>query len=301
MATRAQRPRGAASTGPGRPFDLEPSFREDLDQRTPRSFGHRLADHPALSLDAVAELAERLGDERVVCESAVKPLVGSAASAPAADRGKQAADLVRGLDDNDSWLTLLNIETDPDYRAFIDEIVDGLAEQISLRPELLFRRAGFVFASSPQSVTPAHFDIEHSLLIQLRGNRVLSFGTLPDAATRTEEVHRYWNGSFGRMQVMPALQSEVELAPGTAVYIPPYQPHWLRNGDRTSLSLTIVFFTRSNEDESLVQACNEKFMRMHLHPRPFGESARVDSAKALLMRSYGAVRRRLRPDRSLAR
>jgi cupin superfamily protein len=301
MATRAERPRGAASAGPGRPFDLDPAFRGDLDRRTPRSFAHRLTDHPSLSLEAVAALAERLGDERVVCESAVKPLVGSAASVPAADRGKRAAELIRGLDDNDSWLTLLNIETDPGYRAFIDEVVDGLAEQVSLRPDTLSRRAGFVFASSPQSVTPAHFDIEHSLLIQLRGKRVLSFGAFPDDATRADEVHRYWNGSYGRMQVMPEPQSEVELAPGTAVYIPPYQPHWLQNGDRTSLSLTIVFFTRSNENESLVQACNEKFMRLHLHPRPFGESARVDNAKVMLMRSYGAVRRRLRPDRSLAR
>ena len=29
------------------------------------------------------------------------------------------------------------------------------------------KRVGFVFVSSPNSVTPVHFDIEHSLLMQV--------------------------------------------------------------------------------------------------------------------------------------
>ena len=49
---------------------------------------------------------------------------------------------------------------------------------------------------------------------------------------------------------------------GQGAYIPPYTPHWLANGDSTSLSLTVTFFNRDNADESMVQAFNEKVSRL---------------------------------------
>ncbi|MDT4906654.1 MAG: UDP-glucose 4-epimerase, partial [Pseudonocardiales bacterium] len=253
-------------------LDLGPAFPPCLAERRPLQFRHRLATHPALSQESIAVLADELSGESVTCETAEKPLV-FAQGAPDPEHAKQAADRIRNLETNRSWMTLLNVEQHPTYRQLIDEWVDDTARREGIDPTTLRRRMGFIFASSPHSVTGAHFDIEHSLLLQLRGHRTLSFGTFPEDETREREVRRYWNGSFGRLTVMPTHSFDMSIGPGDGVYIPPYRPHWLRNGDETSLSLTITFFNRDNDVESFAQAFNERLRKLGMHPRHEGESA----------------------------
>ena len=277
-------------------LDWGSAFWAHVKDRTPLVFRHTLNEHPALDREAIAQLAESLGEESVTCEAAIKPLV-YADGAPEPGRAQRAAEVVRTLDENESWMTLLNIEQHPRYRALIDDQLDNAARRYGIDPSALRRRMGFIFASSPHSVTGAHFDIEHSLQLQLRGNRTMNFGEWPDQATRDREVSRYWNGSYGKLTSMPTPLSEIAIGPGVGVYIPPYTPHWLVNGDATSLSLTITFFTRDNESESLVQAFNERLRKLGLHPRREGESAIRDGAKTEFMRAYSAARQRLRPSR----
>lgn len=274
---------------------IGPEFAEHLRSRTPLRLAHSLGEHPLLALESVARLAESLGEQSISRDAAVKPLVTADNTSELA-AGVQAAELIRALDGSDAWLTLLNIEQHPDYRRLMDELLDAVAHAAGLAPHSIKHRAGFVFASSPRSVTSAHFDIEHSLLIQLRGSRTLSFGEFADDASREAEVHRYWAGSsYGRMQSMPTAGQQFRLEPGVGAYIPPFTPHWIQNEDAPSLSLTMVFFDRSNEDETNVQVFNEKMRSLHLRPRPQGGRPRVDAGKALVMRGYTAARRRLRP------
>jgi ribosomal protein L16 Arg81 hydroxylase len=268
---------------------LDSAFRDHLQHREPVVFRHALPSHPALDIEAIAELADALGAESVVREDADRPLV-FADGAPEPAHLANAGDVLRALDENGSWMTLLNIEKQPRYRQFIDATLDRLAEQAGLRPAAFRRRMGFVFASSPNSVTGAHFDVEHSLLLQLRGNRVLSFGEFPDAETRDAEVRRYWHGSYGKLTSMPVPTHEVSVGPGDGVYIPPFRPHWLHNGPASSLSLTLTFFTKENETETYVQAFNERLRALRLRPRREGESPTRDRLKATIMRGYGALR-----------
>jgi hypothetical protein len=192
-----------------------------------------------------------------------------------------------------SWFTLLNIEQSGPYGDLVDQLLEGMAADAGLDPATMKRRMGFVFASSPGSVTSAHFDIEHSFLLQLDGHRTLGFGKFADREQREREVHRYWNGSFGRLDTLPEQTAELELAPGRGAYIPPYTPHWLTNGNSTSLSLTITFFNRDNADESMVQAFNEKVGRWGLVPKVYGDAPGRDRAKVAFMRVYGAAKRRI--------
>lgn len=272
---------------------LDSTFAQDLENRRPIAFRHNLAEHDALTLEAVAQLSDRLGEASVTSEAAVKPLVtGETVVEPS--RTPRPADLIRDLDDNGAWMTLLNIEQDPAYRDFVDEVINATAAQCSFGPKSWRRRAGFIFASSPGAVTPAHFDIEQSLIMQLRGNRTLSFGRFANEATKNHEISRYWNGSYGRLATMPELQMDLPLGPGDGAYIPPYVPHWLQNSDATSLSLTLTFFTRSNENESLLQVFNERASKVGLTPKPVGTSIVRDRAKIAAMRTYSGARRRLR-------
>jgi len=277
---------------------VDHTFAERLATRTPTPIRHELAGDPRLSLEAIAALGDELGPAAISAERAAKPLVSADAGATSVLEVQSVSDQILGLAANDSWFTLLNIERAPAYAGLVDQILDGIARGAGIDARTMRRRMGFVFASSPGSVTAAHFDIEHSFLLQLEGRRTLGFGRFAGADDREREVHRYWNGSFGRLDSMPEKTTELAIGPGDGAYIPPYTPHWLSNGDSTSLSLTVTFFDRSNADESMVQAFNERLRRAGLRPRTYGEAPGRDRAKVAFMRAYGGVKRRFRPETS---
>ncbi len=272
---------------------VDRSFQLALAQRQPTPFSHGLTGDPRFSLDAIARLGDELGAESISAERAAKPLVSADAGAANGLEVVAVSEQLRALAANDSWFTLLNIEQSDPYRELVDQVLEGMAANAGLDPRTMKRRMGFVFASSPGSVTSAHFDIEHSFLLQLEGHRRLGFGRFSSKEDREREVHRYWNGSFGRLDTLPEQTLEVELGPGQGAYIPPYTPHWLANGDSTSLSLTVTFFNRDNADESMVQAFNEKVGRLGIDPKVYGEAPVRDRAKVAFMRAYGAAKRRV--------
>lgn len=266
-------------------------FHQAFVERRPVEFRHTLEDHSLLTTPAIADLADQLAKDSVVCESAVKPLLMPKGGPP---RGAEPrpGDLIRDLDRSGSWLTLLNIEQNPDYKELVDTCLDEVQPYVEVCRSDMRRRVGFIFVSSPNSITPAHFDIEHSLIMQIRGTKTLTFGRFPDAAARDHEVKRYWGGSHGRIESLPPQSESYELRPGMGVYIPPIAPHWVRNGNGPSISVTLTFFTRDTDEDTLIHAFNLRLRRLHLSPRDPGQSPLVDRAKVTAMRIYG-LRRRL--------
>lgn len=270
-------------------------FGEAFRRRQPVEFGHALADHPLLSLDGIADLADALPRDSIIYDTADQALLVPEGGPPrgALDR---PGDVIRHLDENRSWLTLFNIEQHPAYAELMNDCLDEVEAHIATRGVGMRRRVGFVFVSSPNSTTPAHFDIEHSLIMQVRGQKRLTFGRFETPEAERHEVVRYWDGSHGRIETLPPELAAFGLTPGVGVYIPPIAPHWVRNGDAVSISVTLTFFTPDTDRESLVQAFNARMRRLHRSPRWPGESPLVDRAKVAAMRAY-ALRRRLRPGR----
>jgi hypothetical protein len=138
---------------------------------------HGLAGHPLLTLEAIADLADWLPGESVICDTADQPLLAPEGGPP---RGSEPrpGDVIRHLDDRRSWLTLLNIEQQPAYRELMDACLDQIAAAVERRRGDMRRRVAFIFVSSPLSVTLAHFDHEHSLLLQISGHKELNAGKL---------------------------------------------------------------------------------------------------------------------------
>ena len=117
-------------------------------------------------------------------------------------------------------------------------------------------RVAFIFVSSPNSVTPVHFDIEHSLLMQVSGCKTVSIGAFESDAARRHEVDRYWDGSHGRMEAVPQELATYPLTPGGGVYIPPGTPHWVHNGPDISISVTLTYFTAATVRENRIEDFN---------------------------------------------
>jgi hypothetical protein len=256
----------------------------------PAEFAHGLHEDPRLAIAAVADLADRLPRQSVICDTAAQPLLVPQGGPP---RGalSRPGDVIRNIRDANSWLTLLNIEADPQYADLMNDMLDKLEQEMVGRQGKMRNRVGFIFVSSPNSVTPAHFDIEHSLLMQVSGAKTVSFGRFEDDQSRRHEVERYWDGSHGRIESLPAELASYHLVPGRGVYIPPVAPHWVHNGPAVSLSVTLTYFTTATERENLIEACNSRLRSLHLNPRQPGESGPVDAAKLVAMRTNGLGKR----------
>jgi hypothetical protein len=252
----------------------------------PAEFVHDLHIDTRLTLQAVADLADRLPRRSVICDTSAQPLLVPQGGPPrgALDR---PGDVIRNIEDANAWLTLLNIEADPAYADLMNTMLDQLEPGMIKRQGKMRDRVGFIFVSSPNSVTPAHFDIEHSLLMQVSGSKRVSFGRFENDLARRHEVERYWDGSHGRIESLPPELASYQLTPGRGVYIPPIAPHWVHNGPAISLSVTLTYFTAATVRENRVEALNGHLRSLHLNPRQPGQSASADMAKAAIMRAWG--------------
>ena len=248
----------------------------------PAEFAHELQNDSRLTLSAVAELADRLPRRSVICDTSEQALLVPRGGPP---RGalSRPGDVIRNLDEAKSWLTLLNIEDDPEYADLMNSALDELEPSMTGRQGKMRHRVGFVFVSSPNSVTPAHFDIEHSVLMQVSGSKAVSFGHFTLEEDRRHELERYWDGSHGRIEKLPPEMACYQLTPGRGIYIPPVAPHWVHNGPAISLSVTLTYFTAATERDNMIEAFNAKLRRLHMHPHPPGH--RTDTLKVAAMKA----------------
>lgn len=258
-------------------------------------FIHDLHLDDRLTLASVADLADRLPRRSVIADTAAQPLLVPQGGPP---RGalERPGDVIRDLHNANAWLTLLNVEADPGMAQLmntqLDQLESGMIAKQGKRIKMR-KRVAFVFVSSPNSVTPVHFDIEHSLLMQVSGSKTVSIGRFESDAARRHEFDRYWDGSHGRIETLPPEEAAYTMTPGRAVYIPPGTPHWVHNGPDISLSVTLTYFTAATVRENRIEDFNSHLRRRHMKPREPGRSTTVDTAKVCAMGVY-AIGQRLR-------
>src|SRR6201981_1192485 len=156
-------------------------------------FMHDLHHDNRLTLAAVADLADRLPRRSVIADTAEQPLLVPHGGPP---RGvlERPGDVIRDLNNANAWLSLRIVEDDPGMAEImntqLDQLESGMIAKQGKRVKMR-KRVAFVFVSSPNSVTPVHFDIEHSLLMQVNGSKTVSVGRWGGDAVRRPEFDRY--------------------------------------------------------------------------------------------------------------
>ena len=85
---------------------------------------------------------------------------------------------------------LKNIEQHPAYAALLAELLGELeARDRRARPGAMLKTQGFIFVSSPDAVTPYHFDPEHNILLQLAGSKAMTVFPAGNARCAPDPVH----------------------------------------------------------------------------------------------------------------
>jgi hypothetical protein len=255
--------------------------------RRPFWVEHSLPEHPLLSLEALAELADRLPRESVERHPGKQPLL---VPGGAEDLDGRPSETVLSIEENGAWMVLWYIEQDPEYARLLNDCLDEVAAAIGGEHGMR-RREGFVFLSAPDATTPVHFDPEHNLLLQIRGQKDMNVGRFADPAEQQRELDRYHDGGHRNLERVPEDVECFRLTPGRGVYVHPFAPHYVQNGPAASVSLSITFRTRDTERTERVHRANAVLRRrLRAKPRPAGASALADGAKAAVMGAVDGLR-----------
>jgi hypothetical protein len=257
---------------------------------TPSVIRHQLADHPLLDLDALAALAGRLPDASIEYNRGNLPLGVDGKPAPT---GVGIEDTIRHIATSNSWAVLKNIEQDPAYEALLLALLGELKPQIEARTGAMLRPQGFVFISSPDAVTPYHFDPEHNILLQLVGTKVMTQFPAGDAHFAPDTTHESYHSGGPRELVwredLATGGRPFALSPGEAVMVPVMAPHHVRNGPISSISLSITWRSDWSFEEADARCWNGLMRKAGLSPRAPYRWPRRNRAKALAFRAWRRV------------
>jgi hypothetical protein len=234
---------------------------------------HCLTSHPLLTLDALADLAERLGKANVEYNLADLPI----AIAPDAVQanGLSIAETVRTIAANNSWAVLKHIEQDPDYQALLYSLLEELRPQIEAKTGPMLTLEGFIFISSPGAVTPFHFDPEHNILLQITGDKIFNIFPAGVEAVAASVDHERYHAGGSRNLPWPADQwgqepqaNPVAMDPGHAIYVPVMAPHWVQAGSKPSISLSITWRSVWSYREGEARMMNRLLRKLGMNPAP---------------------------------
>jgi Cupin-like domain len=184
-----------------------------------------------------------------------------------------------------AWVILKHVEKDPRYAAVLNEFagfvwdIAGPVEAKNIHsPEML------VIVSSPNRITPFHFDAEINFLVQVRGSKEVWICDPADRTVLSEaDVEDYYAGNMGAGTFKPEFEGRarrVVLNPGDGVHIPSHAAHWIKNGDGMSVSLSLNF--EFPPQRGNVYRTNHMLRKLGFTPTPPGKSSTQDSLKSRL-------------------
>ncbi len=268
---------------------------------------HQLATHPLLQLPKLMELAERtlksrpddlyfdMGDIDVGQRWEHVP-----------DRKFRAEEALQRIEDSGAWFIFRAAQRDPEYHNLFARGLTEVKAMIGAGIEEEIRQEDIIiFVTSPNRVTSYHIDRECNFLLQIRGTKTLHVFDRDDRDILPEaEIERFWttdnNAAVYRSQYQNRATT-YNFRPGTGVHIPVNCPHWLKNDNNVSVSLSVNFQFLDSLRADIYRA-NYFLRRLGLKPLPPGVSPSRDRLKALAMGTAIGARRILagkRPSRVL--
>jgi hypothetical protein len=263
----------------------------------PFRLSHELADSPLFTLDALADLAERIPGEVAEHNLGSVGAVEPGGEVPRLDQ--PIAEVIRGIETNGGWAALPIILQQPKlsgiprYQEVFDQVMDELAPMVPGGREAMSGFHSVIFLATAGSTTPSHIDGEIGFLLHLRGEKRVSIGRFPDATSERDESEAFYRHAHRNTGQLPADPVHFDLEPGQGVHVPPLKPHWVENGPEVAISLSVGFQTPENIQRAGVHMWNGRARRLGLSPKHYGAHPRRDRIKATTLWRIVHARRRL--------
>jgi hypothetical protein len=253
-----------------------------------QELSHALSGHPLLQLDRLAELGKRLEGSTQVYSFDNSTQAGDNLSAAARKHPNRntPAGTIEAIESAHAWMVLRHVQTDPEYRQLIDDVLDSIQPEVERTDPGMHYRAGWIVVSSPHTVTPFHMDRNHGMLLQILGSKLV-YTWEPDDTVVVDEVareHFHYRRSLALVHWKEEFRARAhyfQVHPGSGVYLPMSAPHMVETSNEPSITFTLSYNTHSSRRDALVHATHALLRRTGVPLAPVGEHPVLDSlAKA---------------------
>jgi hypothetical protein len=244
---------------------------------------HRLMDHPLLQLPSLVELSKRLESRGRVRTHSSDATPGTPFNtAPKLHPNRMtAASTLQQIEQAKAWMSLLNVQTDDTYRSLVDEVLDDVKPGVDRLDPGMCYRGGWIFITSPNTVTPFHFDKEHNFILQVSGRKTLYVWDHRDTVAASEEARDRFHACHERDRLhwddsLRERATVFHLEPGQGAYMPSTSPHMVENGDNASVTISFTYYTHATRRDSLLHAAHERLRGWGMSPPAVGQNAMLD-------------------------
>jgi hypothetical protein len=261
-------------------------------------FEHALTGHPLLELPRLIELAietARTRPANLYYDAGVNDLNERWGNSPC---DLPIDETIRQIETCDAWIILKYAEHDPAYAKLMESCMRDVLQVGGRELEKQIRRKEvIIFITSPRRLTTYHFDSECNFLLQIQGKKEINIFRSDDREVLPEkELERFWTVDSNAGVYKPHLQDHaavITLEPGKGVHIPINAPHWLRNGDNISVSVSINYHPWESERGHIY--CTNYHLRKYLriNPTPPFQSPLLDTIKRPIGAAIARVRKSL--------
>ncbi len=256
---------------------------------SPFMFSHNLVGHPLFEIPRLVELANTLFPKgQLLCLRSGKSPGMKWEQIP---KKKQIVDSILNIEESDSFVMFKSAHVDPDYKALLDKTLIELEDitTVPLHREITWSIATII-VSSPHSITPYHIDHDCNFLFQIHGDKDVHLFDQNDRTVLTEEeIENFYLGHISSANYREENQSKASvnhLVPGKGVHHPVLAPHWVKNRDSYSVSLSINFCLKTCDLHSRIYQINYYLRKLGMLPSPPGQSALQDQTKILAVEMF---------------
>jgi len=246
---------------------------------------HHLANHPLLQLSSLVELGKRLEQNGRIRTHSNETTAGTPfAHAPSMHPNqKSAADTLANIANAGAWMSLLNVQTDDLYRTLVDEALDSVKPGIDRVDPGMCYRGGWIFVTSPKTITPFHMDTENGFIVQILGRKRLYVWDPSDTVVVSERARELFHSRHSRdllkwQEEFKERAHKFDLEPGMGAYMPVTSPHLVENGDNPSITVSFTYYTDWTRRQSILYGARDRLRRVGINPPAIGALPVLDQA-----------------------
>lgn len=260
--------------------------------RSPFQIGHQLSDNDLFSIERLTQLSKELPEESVEYNPGDIEISHDPNLTP--QNGLTVEETIERIENCRSWMVLKNVERSSPYGELLTECLEQVRPFAEKVAGPMSHEQGFIFISSPGSVTPFHIDPENNFLLQIRGSKeVWMFDQKDREVLKETEIEDFFSGSHRNLVFKDEYYSHgerFELLPGDGLHFPVAAPHFVMNGPEVSVSFSITFQTKNSSEKQSLHRMNRQIRKFGLNPTDVGKSGWRDSIKLSLVRGMKLVR-----------
>jgi hypothetical protein len=254
---------------------------------------HVYANNPLFTLPRIIELLRALPRDRIEFNSGKAAISQDPDKTPMVDLPPE--EIVRRIETAGAWMVLKRVESDPAYRAIIENVLLTVAQARGYKSiaEADFRDIqGFIFVSSPRSTTPFHADSDENIFVQIHGEKFFHVYDNTDRTIVSDDQLEGVVAKHRNLHYRPAFDIKAihyTLQPGDGIFVPYQWPHYVQTSDNYSISLSITWKSAEVRRKNDIFVVNSMLRGLGMAQRAPGMNPMIDTVKWAGLRSARAV------------